>query len=179
MGHLIERATTGRARCRGCNQPIGKGELRFGERVPNPFADDKETTLWFHLTCAAYKRPEPLLEALSSQEASEAPAPAERTWLSAQARLGMEHHRLPRIDGAQRATTGRAACRACRETIAKGEWRIKLTFFENGRFEPSGYVHVRCAGDYFGHPELLERLRHFSGDLADADGAEIARELSP
>ena len=32
-----------------------RGELRFGERLPNPFAEG-EMTVWFHPLCAAYKR---------------------------------------------------------------------------------------------------------------------------
>ena len=68
--HVIEPATSGRAKCRGCSQPIAKGELRFGERMPNPYGDG-EMTLWFHLPCGAYKRPEPLLEALESTEADD------------------------------------------------------------------------------------------------------------
>src|SRR5690606_16278598 len=63
MTHSIEPAKTGRATCRGCNRPIAKDELRFGERVTNVFGDG-ETTLWFHLRCAAFKRPETFLEAL-------------------------------------------------------------------------------------------------------------------
>ena len=64
MPHTIEPATSGRAKCRGCGQAIAKEELRFGERLPNPFADDSEMTLWFHIPCAAYKRPESLQEVL-------------------------------------------------------------------------------------------------------------------
>jgi len=66
MTHVIEPAKTGRAKCRGCDRPIAKDELRFGERVANAFGDG-ETTLWFHLQCAAYKRPEPFLEALEGR----------------------------------------------------------------------------------------------------------------
>ena len=65
MPHSIEPATSGRAKCRGCGRPIDKGELRLGERLPNPYAEG-EMTLWFHPTCAAYKRPEALLEALAA-----------------------------------------------------------------------------------------------------------------
>ncbi len=63
MPHVIEPATSGRAKCRGCGERIAKDELRFGERLPNPFAEG-EMTLWFHPLCGAYKRPQPLLEAL-------------------------------------------------------------------------------------------------------------------
>jgi hypothetical protein len=46
--HVIEPASSGRAKCRGCDRPIAKGELRFGERQPNAFGEG-EMTLWFHL----------------------------------------------------------------------------------------------------------------------------------
>ena len=39
MPHVIEPAPTGRAKCRGCGEKIGAGELRFGESLPNPFAE--------------------------------------------------------------------------------------------------------------------------------------------
>ena len=52
MPHVFEPAPTGRAKCRGCGRAIAKGELRFGERLPNPFAEG-EMTLWFHPLCAA------------------------------------------------------------------------------------------------------------------------------
>ena len=67
MAHTIEPASSGRARCRGCGKTIAKAELRFGERLPNPFADG-EMTLWFHLPCAAFRRPESLLEVLADNE---------------------------------------------------------------------------------------------------------------
>src|SRR5882757_6400545 len=68
MSHLFESAASGRSKCRGCAQAIQRGELRFGERLPNPFAEG-EMTVWFHPLCAAYKRPEPLLQALAETPA--------------------------------------------------------------------------------------------------------------
>jgi hypothetical protein len=35
MPHLFEPAPSGRAECRGCGRRIQRGELRFGERLPN------------------------------------------------------------------------------------------------------------------------------------------------
>ena len=67
MAHVMESAKTGRAKCRGCDRRIEKGEIRFGERVPNAFGEG-ETTLWFHVRCAAYKRPQPFLEALPDRK---------------------------------------------------------------------------------------------------------------
>ena len=98
MLHVFEHASSGRSKCRGCGQPIARGELRFGERLPNPFADG-EMTHWFHPTCAAYKRPEPLLEGLKETQQS---VPA-REALESAARRSLAQRRLPRIDGAERA----------------------------------------------------------------------------
>jgi len=174
MPHTIEPATSGRAGCRGCGAKIAKGELRLGERFPNPFAEEGELTLWFHLACAAYKRPETMLETLAASEAS-----VERAdWLAAAARLGVEHRRLPRVDGAERSPTGRATCRGCRDKIEKDGWRIRLVFFEEDRFAPAGFVHARCAREYFGTTDLLDRVEHFSDGLTPADTAEIAAAMA-
>ena len=170
MAHVIEPASSGRAKCRSCDQPIAKGELRFGERQPNAFGEG-EMTLWFHLPCGAYSRPEPFLEAQSG-------APAlELDGLAAAARFGIEHRRVPRLHGAERATSGRAHCRSCREVIGKDEWRLPLVFFEDYRFNPGGYLHARCARAYFETTELVDRIRHFSPQLPDADVSEVAAAI--
>jgi hypothetical protein len=170
--HVIEPASSARARCRGCGERIAAGELRFGERLPNPFADG-EMTHWFHLDCGAFKRPEPFLATL---EASASPPPdAER--LATEAKRGLAHRRLPRVNGAERAPSGRAQCRSCREAIPKGAWRISLVFYEEGRFSPSGYVHVRCARDYFETTDVVPRLRRFSPGLSEEDLGAIQAEL--
>ena len=173
MVHEIEPAASGRAKCRGCGHAIAKGELRFGERVPNPFADDRDTTLWFHLACAAYKRPEPFLETMEGRA-----EPVERSdWLASQARLGVEHRRLPRLDKVQRSPTGRAACRSCRELIAKNAWRIALVFYDQGRFDPSGFIHLTCAAEYSGHGDVHDRLRAFNSDFDASVWEEVVAEL--
>jgi hypothetical protein len=166
--HVIEPASSGRAKCRSCDRPIAKGELRFGERQPNAFGDG-EMTLWFHLPCAAYSRPEALL-------AVEGAAPDDA--LVAAARFGIEHRRVPRLRGAERASSGRAHCRSCRELIAKGEWRIALVFFEEYRFNPGGYIHAGCARAYFETVDLLPRIRHYSPALGEAELAEIAAAMA-
>jgi len=169
---VIEPASSGRAKCRGCNRPITKGELRLGERLPNAFGDG-EMTLWFHLRCGAYLRPETLLAVIGEEPADQLLAT-----LGAQARFGIEHRRVPRVHGAERATSGRAHCRACRELIAKGEWRIALVFFDEYRFDPGGYLHVGCAHTYFETTDLLDRICHFSPELGDADRAELGAALA-
>jgi hypothetical protein len=169
--HIIEPASSGRAKCRGCGQPIAKGELRFGERQPNAFGDG-EMTLWFHLPCAAYQRPEPFLEAANADASGVADS-----MLPAAARFGIEHRRVPRIHGAERAPTGRAHCRACKELIAKGDWRIALVFFEEYRFNPGGFVHAACARSYFETVDIIDRIQHFNPGLSAAERADLDRAL--
>ena len=172
MSHVIEPALSGRAKCRGCDRPIAKGELRLGEREPNPFGEG-EMTIWFHLLCGAFKRPEVLLEVLPETEL-ELPDP---DGLQSIAELGIAHERLPRANGAQRSPSGRARCRSCRELIEKETWRIPLSYFEMGRFQASGNVHAKCAQEYFGTVKLIDRVRHFSPDLEQDELDEVQREL--
>jgi hypothetical protein len=78
--------TSGRAKCRGCDERIAKGELRLGARLLNPFVEGK-LTLWLHLECGVYKRPKPYLDAAGTTTE----ALPKTDWLEAQAKLGLEH----------------------------------------------------------------------------------------
>jgi len=168
MPHVIEAASSARAKCRGCDQKIAKGDLRFGERQPNAFGEG-EMTLWFHLPCAAYKRPVPFLEIAAQSSEAAALIPA--------AEFGVAHRRVPRINGAEQAPTGRARCRSCRELIEQDAWRISLTFFEEYRFAASGFVHAACAKRYFETIEVLDRVAHFSPNLGPRDLDELHSAL--
>ena len=172
MSHVFETAPTGRAKCRGCGEAIAKGEVRFGERLPNPYGDG-EMTLWFHPVCGMYKRPEPFLEALAETE--ESVEDAER--LERLARVGLEHGRLQRLDGAARSPSGRARCRSCREPIPKDGWRISLVYYQEGRFEPAGFIHAGCSHAYFETEDVIDRVAHFAKLTAD-ELDEISRELA-
>ena len=172
MPHVFEPAASGRAKCRGCGQALAKGEVRFGERLANPFAEG-EMTLWFHPACAAYKRPDALLEGLAAA-AIEVP---DREALERRARGTLAQERLARIDGAERSPSSQARCRQCREPIEKGGWRIRLVFHEEGTFSPGGFVHLACRRDYFAAEEILEQLLHFSPALDHDARAELAAEL--
>ena len=173
MAHVIQPASSSRAKCRGCGERIAKGELRLGERLPNPFAEG-EMTHWFHVPCAAYKRPESFLEAI----AATAELIEDTEELKSEAERGIAHRRLVRVDGAGRAPTGRAHCRSCHEPIDKGAWRIALVFYEEGRFQPSGFIHPRCSSAYFETPDVIERVQHFSPELSDENLNELRAELS-
>jgi hypothetical protein len=170
--HVLEAASSGRAKCRGCGRAIARAELRFGERLPNPFAEG-EMTVWFHPLCAAYKRPGPLLEALGAT-----PEGPDRERLERAARASLAHRRLARIDGAERSPSGQASCRHCRQPIERGGWRIRLAYYEDGRFAPGGFVHLGCRQAYFETVDVLEQVLHFSPVLGDEERGELRRALS-
>jgi hypothetical protein len=159
MTHVFEPAPTGRARCRGCGLAIEKGALRFGERIPNPFGEG-EASLWFHPLCAAFKRPESLLEALPG-------APVSLEDVERVARASAVHRRLARVDGAETSPSGQALCRHCKQRIEKGTWRIRLAIYDAGRFASAGFLHLGCRPEYFEGHDVLEAMLHFSSKLDD------------
>ncbi len=175
MPHVIEKATTGRAKCRSCGAAIAKDSVRVGEAVPNLFADKDgaEATHWHHPVCAAFRRPEAFLQAVESATVDV----PDREALVAAATAGVAHHRLPRLDRAERAASARAACRACRTPIPKDAWRVALLFWEDGRFLPAGFIHAACAAEYAGTNDVLARVRHFSPALSAVDLADLADAL--
>jgi hypothetical protein len=142
--------------------------MRFGESLPNAFGAG-EMTLWFHPICAAYKLPDAVLEAL--QQATEPVPDAEN--LQVAALKCKEHPRLARIGGAEHSRSGQAACRHCQEPIAKGTWRIRIVYYEDGRFAPGGYIHVACSKAYFETDDVLESVLQLRPPLSEADRQEL------
>ena len=128
-------------------------------------------TLWFHPACAAHKRPDVLLEALGATGVEV----SSREALEAAATKSLSHRRLPRIDGAERASSGQARCRSCREPIARGTWRVHLVFYEEGRFNAGGFIHLDCRRAYFETDDILDRVLHFSRDLGADERGELKR----
>jgi hypothetical protein len=128
-------------------------------------------TLWFHPLCAAYKRPQPLLEALDQTTESG----ADQESLRRAVLRSVTHPRIPRIDGAEKSRSGQAKCRHCHEPILRESWRIRIVFYEEGRFAPGGYVHLGCRTAYFETDEVLEPVLHFSPTLSETERAELIR----
>jgi cytochrome c553 len=168
----IEIASSGRARCRACKQAIARGAERFAEAVPNPMSDG-ESQHYYHLTCAAERRPKPFNALLAQLE----PARADLAPLAAAAALGVQHHRLERLGQIERAKSARAACRHCHEAIEKGAWRVALQPIEEGRLGTWGFIHLRCLADYAQVKPSPERLLRYS-ELAPEDAADVAAALS-
>jgi hypothetical protein len=173
MPDVLEPAKTGRSKCRGCGRSIERGELRFGESVPNPYGEG-ESVYWYHPVCAACMRPDKLKPAL---EIPGQPLP-ELEWLRQTAMVGLAHRRLPRLVRAERASSGSARCRLCRELIGKGSWRLALQMFEEGRMHPIGTIHVECAQAYFGTADILDRIDHLTEALTETDLSELGRALA-
>lgn len=172
MTDLLEPAQRARARCRACGKKIDKGELRFGEHLPNPFGEG-DATYWFHLVCAACTRSEKLLPLLSS---SEIDVPDKARFLRLAA-AGVAHPRATRLLRAERSPSGRARCRSCRQLIETGAWRLALGIFEEGRMEPIGFIHVECSAAYFETRDVLDRIAVLTPDL-DHGREEIAALLA-
>ncbi len=169
---MIERASTGRAKCRACGQAIARGDERFGEALPSSYGEG-ESLFWFHLPCACCARPESILPVLGQSSL----APRERQALADLAREGIAQGRLPRLLRAERASSGRARCRHCRELIDHGAWRLALHIFEEGRFTPMGTIHAACAVGYFGSEPALARLRLPSNQLHEGELLDVARAM--
>jgi hypothetical protein len=173
VADLLEPATSARAKCRGCGRKIEKGELRFGECLPNPFGEG-DATFWFHLVCAACMRSDKLLSLLSASELDV----AERARLEQVAEVGVAHPRAMRVLHAERSPSGRARCRSCRELIESGAWRLSLGIFDEGRMEPIGFIHVECSAAYFETGNVLGRIVLLTPDLTDRDREELSLGLA-
>lgn len=169
---VVEVAPNSRARCRACGEALVKGQWRLGERTINPFGEG-ETTYWFDISCGASRRPEVLLAAFG--EVSDAAAKAAiEPWREA-AQFGARHPRAARLAAVGIAPSGRARCRHCRELIDKGELRMDLSMFNDGRFDPMGYLHIKCLTEYVGDDVPLERVRPMCDTLTDAQRADVER----
>jgi len=169
---VLERAPTGRAKCRGCGKAIEKGELRFGEALPNPYREG-DAVYWLHPGCAALMRPEKWM-ALARSQAVDVP---DRDELERAAEQGIAHPQLTKLARALRSPSGRARCRQCRNVIDKDAWRLDLQEFEEGRFGAGGSVHVACATSYFGTADILSRIVRLTPELGDGDRTEIEQLL--
>jgi len=140
--------------------------------VPNPVAEG-ESQHYYHLRCAAERRPKPFADFLSTL----VPPRDDQEELSAAASLAIAHHRLERLGLLERAKSARANCRHCREPIDKDTWRVALQPLEDGRLAAWGFLHLHCVGAYSGVKPGLERLLRYT-ELSVEDSEQIAEILS-
>lgn len=185
MPHKIEVASTGRARCRGCKEAIAKGELRFAEEFQNAYSEDGGMSYrYWHLMCAAKEMANELAPALAAYD-----APVDDA-VRAESQALIAANLRPEMPFVEQATSGRAKCRACDETIKKGEWRVA---FERTFDSPMGpqkgaaYAHSRCLGRYLERErergrEAMDRqetIRRILGNskLPDADRERVEQDM--
>jgi hypothetical protein len=183
--HKVEPAPSGRAACRGCKEPILKGMLRFAEEFENPYSEDggKSFRYW-HLPCAATKLANELGDALAQYG-----GPVEdRESIEA---LVREHAR-PETPYAERASSGRARCRACDTVIKKGEFRVAFARTFEGPMGPqkgAAYAHPKCVARYLAReaergreaPDRDETLRRILANsrLSSEELATVRQEMEP
>lgn len=170
MSDVIEAASSARSKCRACREKIEKGVLRFGESVPNAFGEG-DATHWFHLPCAAERRPEKLAAALESYE-GEVPDREELTQI---VKDGAANEKLADVRRAEHAPSGRASCQQCHEKIPKDDLRVAFERepSEGQTMATTAYVHLACSAQFFGSVGLRAKLLRTSPELGDEDKTAI------
>jgi len=178
MSHKVEIAPTGRASCRGCKQAITKGTPRFGEEFPSPYSEEGGLSYrYWHLPCAATKMANELAPALAAFE-GELPGDVARAEIEALVR----EHMKPEMPYAEHAPNGRARCRACDESIGKGELRVAFErTFEGpmGTQKGAAYAHARCLAKYLEREKEYGREAPAAVDLLATVEKHSADKLAP
>lgn len=183
MAHKVEVAATARARCRGCKEGIAKGAVRFAEEFKNPYSDDGGMShRYWHLPCAAQKAANELRPALADYPGPVPDRPAIDALIS--------EHLKPEMPFAERAPNARAKCRACQESIAKGELRVAFERMYEGPMgtqKGAAYSHARCLPRYLAReaeqgrtppaPADLVRQLETHGPVAQGDLAQLRAAL--
>jgi poly [ADP-ribose] polymerase len=178
MPNIIETAKTGRAGCRTCKQPIAKGDLRFGEEVPNAFSAGDMTYNWHHLPCAAKKKPSALKQALDDTDQNVPDKEALMKTIEENAK----NEKPTVLPYAEYAPTARASCVGCSEKIEKGHLRVAVESEDDGSpFPRSGprYLHVACAPEHAGDApdEFFEKVKNNSKNVETKDMQELKAAL--
>lgn len=178
MANIIETAKTGRAGCRTCKQPIPKGDLRFGEEVPNAFSAGDMTYNWHHLPCAAKKKPSALKQALDDTDQD---VPDKEELLKA-IEANAKNEKPTVLPYAEYAPTARASCVGCSEKIEKGHLRVAIESEDDGSpFPRSGprYLHIACIADHAGEDpeEFFSKVRTNSKNVETKDMQELEAAL--
>ncbi|MAW28389.1 MAG: hypothetical protein CMP98_06300 [Gammaproteobacteria bacterium] len=167
---VVEPDSFGRSKCRGCKQNIAKGSLRFDEQLPIPFADG-DMSLWLHLPCAAFRRPQVLLTTVNIAPLKDRQCHDHLTEIS---HIGTEVSRLKRIAETELSPNGRARCKSYKEPIPKDSWRIRQEHFGEGASTPSGNIHLGCVNLFFPTNEtVLVRTQYFAPSLTEAQLPDI------
>lgn len=179
MAHMIEAAKSGRSNCRSCKQPIGKGDMRLGEEVPNQFAEGEFTYSWHHLPCAAQKRPSALKQALEVTDVEV----ADKDELLKTCEASAKKEKPTTLPYAEYAPTARSSCVACSEKIEKGDLRVAVAAeADPGALfarRSAAYLHTACAPEHTGEEAatLFESIQANSPNLGQEDLQRLETEM--
>jgi hypothetical protein len=180
MGHMIEIAKTGRATCRTCKKPVGKGELRFGEETVNAFSTSGEMTFrWHHLLCAAGSMPDFVKQALGTFQ-GDIPNRAEVD-AALQGALAKQASKPKGLPYSEHAPTGRSKCMHCEEPIEKDALRVAVVrevMVGAITTKGTGYLHPQCAPEFAHDPTMLDQIKANSVGLAPLDLEQLARDFA-
>jgi poly [ADP-ribose] polymerase len=176
MGHIIEPAKSGRAKCRSCKKTIEKDSLRLGEEIIDQFGSGGTTHVWHHVECAAEKKPDQLRAAMAEYD-GEIPDRAKL-----EKKLSESAKKLPpgMFPYAEKAPTGRSKCMACEESIDKDTLRVAIEReVDTGTFKTkgAGYLHPMCAADFTGDKGMFAKVKANSRDLSKDQLAELEAAL--
>ena len=178
--HRIEKAKSGRAKCRTCKRKIDKDVLRLGVLLVGPFGTGY---LWHHLTCAAKRLIGDVEEAYTAEAwdaGLEVPDLEGLRKLAEKAEATRKSKKTPPY--AERAPTGRAKCKHCDEVIEKDAWKVILgravEFGQQTRTSPIN-VHPACVPAEIRAEDCSTELDGFvetltaGSGLADEEIAEV------
>jgi len=185
--YKIEPARSGRSGCKACRRKIAKDDLRLGVMIEGPFGAGY---LWFHIKCAAKRRPEDLEAAYELEcwpEGCKVPPIESLRGLAEEAAKAKAERKEPPYG--EVAPSGRSKCKQCDELIEKGAVRVVLSrdvhFYNQVRSGPIN-VHPGCVQaallteDNATEPETFEaQFRAGSSDLQPALVDETLSVIGP
>jgi hypothetical protein len=174
MPHVIEKAKSGRAKCRKCREKIEKDDFRFGHEVASDFGDALQ---WYHLKCAAQKVPIDFDSTLK-EFGDEVP---DREELEATIANNRGKQKPTTFPYAELAPSARSGCLVCDQKIAKDEPRIAIEReIDTGGFvrQGAGYLHPKCAMQYEETPDdLADQIEENSLSLSADQLAQVVEQL--
>ncbi|MHA1972134.1 MAG: hypothetical protein ACTSW1_04005 [Candidatus Hodarchaeales archaeon] len=146
---FLEAAKSGRAKCRGCQEKINKGEVRVALPYSFTMKDGREieTYRYYHIRCVPPYKVSSVLEILQETEFLDFKK-LEIIKKDLEAARSKQKQKVSTNPYIEISPSSRATCKICKEKIIKGEFRVSkpLTVeLEDGRiFQRKTYYHFKC-----------------------------------